>query len=152
MKLVVKLSNFLHVSPYIKWEELPPNTKDIVIQMIDPVTNKTHWLIYNLNPTDCGICEDGSHAYNECRSYLLKMKNYVDSSYRIEGLNDFGSSGYFPIEKNTNYQFVMFALSKKIIPQFKQNTRHVLNSHEILDNINNKHLIIDTLTIDTQQE
>lgn len=95
-----------NVSPPLKWEGVPQGTKSFVLIVDDPDAPAkvwTHWVLYNIPPTN-----------TECREGKAP-------SGALEGVNDFGEIGYggpCPPSGTHRYFFKLYALDQLLsIPQ-----------------------------------
>ena len=115
---------FENMSPPLKIENIPKNTKSLVLIMDDPdameVVGKVwiHWLIWNISP-DIQIINE----------------NFIPENSK-EGLNDFGEIGYggpAPPDKEHKYFFKLYALNR--IPDLKEGSSKIELENEISENI-----------------
>ena len=97
--------NFENINPPLEIEQVPENTKSLVLLMDDPdalaAVGKVwvHWIIWNISPETKFVPE-----------------NFI-CNHELEGKNDFGEIGYggpAPPDKKHTYIFQLFALSKKL--------------------------------------
>lgn len=117
-----------NISPALKFSEIPPNTKSLVLIVDDPdAPGKTwvHWTVYNIDPKIKEISE-----------------NSIPSS-GIEGRTDFGTTGYggpCPPSGKHRYFFKLYALddflnitdlpTKEIIEETMRG--HILEKAELI--------------------
>jgi Raf kinase inhibitor-like YbhB/YbcL family protein len=96
---------FDNINPPLKIENIPENTKSLVLIMDDPdalpAVGKiwVHWIIWNILPNITEIPENSIP---------------IDS---VEGLTDFGKIGYggpSPPDKEHTYFFKLYAINKKL--------------------------------------
>lgn len=94
-----------NVNPPLLWEDIPKNTKSLVLIVHDPdapAGDFTHWLVYRIPPSLRGLPEG------------IPKKGVVE--HRIfQGLNDFGFIGYGgpcppPWDGFHRYYFELYAL------------------------------------------
>lgn len=111
-----------NVSPDLKWEEAPENTRSFALIMEDPDATDgtfTHWVIYNL-PADL-------KRLNKNIPFNKYLKNGI-----IQGKNDFGKYGYIgpnpPGEDEHRYYIRLFALKKKLPPNVVKNGSDLHNA------------------------
>lgn len=89
-----------NLSPPLKWEGAPSETKSYVLIVDDPDAPSkvwTHWVVYNI-PTA-----------------LHEIKEGQSPKDALEGLNDFGNSGYggpCPPSGTHRYYFKLYALNQ----------------------------------------
>ena len=93
--------NHGNFSPPLNIEDVPINTKSLVLIMDDPDAMSavgkiwTHWIVYNISPNSTNIPE-----------------NFIPEN-SIQGITDFGEIGYggpAPPDKEHTYFFKLFAL------------------------------------------
>ena len=96
------------VSPQLKWNEPPANTKSFALIMDDPdapAGTWVHWVLYDL-PADTGELPEG-----------VRKQEQLSSGAR-QGRNDFGKIGYGgpcpPAGKAHRYFFKLYALDTKL--------------------------------------
>jgi Raf kinase inhibitor-like YbhB/YbcL family protein len=96
------------VSPRLKWNEPPANTKSFALIMDDPdapAGTWVHWVLYDL-PADTGELPEG-----------VGKQEQLSSGAR-QGRNDFGKIGYGgpcpPAGKAHRYFFKLYALDTKL--------------------------------------
>ncbi|MGY5142246.1 MAG: YbhB/YbcL family Raf kinase inhibitor-like protein [Nitrosopumilus sp.] len=97
--------NFENINPPLEIEQVPENTKSLVLLMDDPdalaAVGKVwvHWIIWNISPETKFVPE-----------------NFI-CNYEVEGKNDFGEIGYggpAPPDREHTYVFKLLALNEKI--------------------------------------
>jgi Raf kinase inhibitor-like YbhB/YbcL family protein len=94
--------NGRNVSPELRIEGAPPETKSLALIVDDPdapVGLFTHWLVWNIDPKAMDIAEGGS------------------PSGAVQGKNDFGETGYGgpqPPSGTHRYYFKIFALDRAL--------------------------------------
>ena len=95
--------NYQNVNPPLKIENIPDETKSLVLIMDDPdaltAVGKiwVHWTLWNLSPDTSNIQEN------------------VIPDNCIQGINDFGENGYggpAPPDKEHTYYFRLYAINK----------------------------------------
>lgn len=90
-----------NVSPELKWEEVPDGTKSFALIVDDPDANGwTHWLVYNIPPTEEGM-----------KTKFPSAKESKNGTR--QGVNDFGEIGYggpLPPSGVHRYNFKLYAL------------------------------------------
>jgi Raf kinase inhibitor-like YbhB/YbcL family protein len=95
--------NYQNVNPPLKIENIPDETKSLVLIMDDPdaltAVGKiwVHWTLWNLSPDTSNI--QGNVIPDNC----------------IQGINDFGENGYggpAPPDKEHTYYFRLYAINK----------------------------------------
>ncbi len=99
-------------SPPLKFGDIPPNAKSLVLIMHDPdapVGDFTHWLVYKIPPTVKGLPRN------------LPRKPVLEKGIN-QGLNDFGFVGYGgpcppPWDGAHRYVFELYALD--YVPDLK---------------------------------
>jgi Raf kinase inhibitor-like YbhB/YbcL family protein len=96
------------ISPGLSWSNIPAKTQSVALIVDDPdapMGTFTHWVIYNL-PAD----------KKELPKGVPKTRVLKDGS--IQGVNDFGETGYNgpcpPPGKPHRYFFKIYALDKKL--------------------------------------
>ena len=88
-------------SPPLQIQEVPPTAKSLVLIVDDPDAPSglfTHWIIWNISPQASTIAEGSAPK-------------------GVEGMNDFGKSGYggpCPPSGTHRYFFKIFALDKEL--------------------------------------
>ena len=116
-----KFENF---SPPLTIENVPKNTKYLVLIMDDPdamaAVGKVwvHWVLWNIPPNTTEILENST------------------PSNAIEGITDFGEIGYggpAPPDKEHKYFFKLYALNR--IPDLKEGSSKIELENEISKNI-----------------
>lgn len=92
-----------NISPHLKWENIPPETKSLVIMVEDPTaffSNWTHWLVYNIPPN-----------VNELEENLKADKILPNSIKQGENIFiDIGYKGPCPKLRTHTYFFRVFAI------------------------------------------
>lgn len=89
-------------SPPLLFEDIPENTRSLAMIMDDPDAPNgtfTHWLIFNLDPA------------------VAEIKENSTPPDAIEGINDYGESGYGgpkPPSGTHRYFFKLFALDTQL--------------------------------------
>ena len=116
-----KFENF---NPPLTIENVPKNTKYLVLIMDDPdamgAVGKVwvHWVLWNIPPNTTEILENST------------------PSNAIEGITDFGEIGYggpAPPDKEHKYFFKLYALNR--IPDLKEGSSKIELENEISKNI-----------------
>ena len=99
-----------NVSPELRWSDVPDDTSSLALTCEDPDAPRgtfTHWVIWNLDPTEGGI-----------------PAGDVPKGAR-QGRNDFGHVGYggpCPPIGNHRYFFKLYALDT-VLPDLKRPTK-----------------------------
>ena len=91
------------ISPPLSWRGVPEGTKSLALIMDDPdASGFTHWVIYNIPPTETGLAEG-----------VPGMRDLPGGMH--QGKNDFGTNGYGgpcpPKGPSHHYVFRLYALS-----------------------------------------
>jgi Raf kinase inhibitor-like YbhB/YbcL family protein len=95
------------ISPPLAWGEIPQATKALALVVDDPDAPRgtfTHWLAWNIHPTQDELSEDAAHA--------------PDGRGLREGRNGFGTIGWRgprpPPGRPHHYVFHLFALDEPL--------------------------------------
>lgn len=123
-----------NISPEIKWDDIPVETKSFAITLYDPDaptgSGFWHWVIYNIPDNISGLPENTA-------SNLLSLSPKI-----VQAKNDFGTEGYGgpcpPLGEIHRYIFTVHALNiEKIdVPMDMTNAviRFIINQHTIVSN------------------
>lgn len=102
-----------NISPPLKFEVVPKNTKSLAILLDDPDApggTFIHWIIFNIPPGVTALIEDASKD----PSAILSSGSELGVSSAMQGLNSFSTIGYSgpcpPSNETHRYIFKLFAL------------------------------------------
>ena len=127
-----------NVSPPLKWNVLPPNTRELVLIVEDPDAPRAepfvHWVCYKIHPEAGGLPEG-----------IPQTPRPKTAAADAQGVNDFKDVGYDgpappPGHGTHHYHFRVYALDKELEVQAKLDHKaliasmsgHIIDSGEIV--------------------
>jgi len=109
-----------NVSPELRWENVPPGTQSLALQMYDPDaptgSGFWHWAVYNIPPTATGLARGAGNSPATLPAGALGGNtDFMDTG--VTGVNGNYGGPCPPVgDKPHHYTFTLFALAVTDLP------------------------------------